>query len=97
MNRLRISCDIDVKSGIRAIIKTKNTVKICAVYRDKWYINTDSELKDEFHYQLRKRCREAIRDELSQKYGKCWRKYEQPLQVELSIKSALKRMRSKSP
>ena len=97
MFRLRISINRIDDLGIRARISSANCVKWANTTSNKWYINSDYTIGDEFRYQLIKRCKEAVRDELFLKYGKDWRKYEQPKQVMNSVRSAVKRMRLIKP
>lgn len=92
MFRIKICYNID-GDWLQARLTSKSVTRLVCV-GNKYYIKNNKEKWGEFEYQLLQKCREMSRDELLIRYGKLWRKHEQPLRILISAHSAVKRMKS---
>ncbi len=91
MFRIKICHNTDGE-WLQARLTSKNVTRLVYV-GNKYYLKNDKEKWSEFKYQLIRKCREMIRDELLLKYGSIWRKHEQQKQALMSALSAVKRMK----
>lgn len=94
MFRLKACYMILPDGTIEARIKSARAVKYLTVKRliSGMALNSQQRI-DEFEYQVQKRCRELVRDELYIRYGDKWRSVEQKnrASIEKSITSCIRR------